>query len=146
MAQRWTNRQTGIVLLVIIIGGVLGANWPVWFAPPNTANTFWLYLGLLVIWFPVLIVLTITHHHGSLVAFIFLIVAGIVVGVMEFQGLNFAAWAIEAKDCTSHEVSPGQTEYACRLNLIFAHQIFTLQGPTDSPFVRLVSNVFTTTE
>jgi hypothetical protein len=147
-AHQWTNKQAGIVLLVLIIGGVLAATQPVWFAPPNTSKTFWLYSCLLLLWVPVLIVLVIMHRRQALAPFFLLLIAGVVVMfiALNFQGERVSAWAIQPKDCTSHEVSPGQTEYVCTIWSIFSHQIFTLQGSTGFPFVRLVSHEFVITE
>ncbi len=140
--HEWTDKQSLIVLSVLIIGAALAAIWPVWFSPPNTSNTFWLYTCLLLLWFPVLVVLVIAYHRRAFESIFLLLAAGVVVTfiVLALQGANFSAWAIQNKDCTSHETSPGQTEYVCTLVSLFAKQIFTLQGPTGSPFVHLISN------
>src|SRR5260221_8395411 len=141
-AGQWTDKQSLIVLSVLIIGAVLAAIWSVWFAPPNTSNTFWLYTCLLLLWFPVLVVLVVAYHRRAFESFLLLFAAGVVVTfiLLALQGANFSALAIQDKDCASREASPGQTEYVCTLVSLFAKQIFTLQGPTGSPFVHLISN------
>jgi hypothetical protein len=138
------NRMSLIVLAVMIIGGLLAVTWPVWIAPPNTSITLWLYLILLVLWFPVLIIVFAMQSHRSKSRFFLLLVAGVLMTViaMVFAASNIGAALIEPKDCISREVSPGQTEYTCTLYGILSHQIYTLQGPTGSPFVYFVSYKF----
>lgn len=124
-----------IVLAMMILGGFLAVTWPIWISPPNTASTIWLYIGLL------LVVFTLQERRSKAVFFLLLVVGIITtVFVPAISGSNISVWAIEAKNCTSSEVSLGQTEHVCTIWSIFNHQIFTLQGPTGSPLARLVSN------
>ena len=143
-AHKWTNKQTGIVLLVMIIGTGLAVSRPIFLAPPNTSETDFLYLCLSGLWVPVLIFLAITHRPHGLVAFFLAFVAVSVVEAVIIALLQTGPGIGTIKDnaCTSHEVSPGQTEYVCSSAIVpkLGQDRFTLQGPTGSPFVRLVSS------
>src|SRR5438128_1097725 len=139
--SRWTDKHTLIVLIVMLVGGVLAATWPIWFAPPNVSSTLTAYLILLVLWLPLLIILAL-GHEGATGSFIFLMVAGVIVAIIALSlgGPNLSAGAYQAKDCTSVETSPGQTEYTCKLRGVGlgVPQTLVLEGSTGSPFVHVV--------
>ena len=140
--RRWTNKQTLIVLAVMIIGAVLATTWPVWIAPPNVASTFWMYALAVVVWLPLLIILAILRYRGAVTPFIFLFVTGALITIVALAlgGPYFSAWAYEAKNCTSREVVTGQTEYTCQLFSFGGAETLILQGPTGFPLTRLISH------
>src|SRR5689334_3882374 len=144
---RWTATRTGIVFLLMIVGGVLASLWPVWFAPPIVSSTLWLYIGLMVLWFPVLIILSL-GCEGAGRPFILFMIMGIIIAVivLAIGGPNLSVWAIEAKNCTSTEISAGQTEYTCHLDSLLpgGGETLFLQGPTGSAFVRLIKRNYPT--
>ena len=131
-ARNWNNKQTGIVLLVMIIGGGLAVIEPIWFAPPNTSKTDFLYTCLSGLWFPVLIFLVISHRPHALAPFILSVVAAGLVEVIIIALLQTVPGigTIQDNACTSQEVSPGQTEYVCTSAIVpkLGQERFTLQG------------------
>lgn len=143
-SRRWTNKQAGIVLFVMIVGGILTATWPIWFAPPNVASTFWIYALLVVLWLPLLIILAVLRYRGAVTPFIFLFVTGALVTIVALAlgGPYFSAWAYEAKNCTSREVATGQTEYTCKLSSFGDSETLILQGPTGFPLAHLIAHSY----
>jgi hypothetical protein len=142
-ARHWTNKQTIIVLLLMIIGGGLAIFEPIWLAPPNTSKTDFSYMCLSGLWVPVLIFLVITHRPHGLVSFFLLFVAAGVVEVVLIALLHTGdILPIQDDTCISHEIGPGQTEYVCTSAIVpkLGQERFTLQGPTGFPFVRLVGS------
>src|SRR5579871_6074830 len=100
-SDRLTTASQLSVLVVMIIGNILMMFWPVWFAPPHVASTFWLYLGLMVLWFPLLIVLALMRK-ASVGTFIALLIVGVIVGIvaLAFGGPNLIAGVLKPEDCT----------------------------------------------
>jgi len=139
---RWTARQSGLVLLVLIVGNLLALFQPVWVAPPNIGLTFYVYSGLAMLWIPVLIGLLIAHRERAALPVILLVGGAILVMFIMFaySGGKFLG-TTDIKTCSQHEVAPGQTEYDCLEAGQFwnMHQDWVLRGPAGFPFASVVS-------
>ena len=138
------NILIGLLVIVEIFAGViLMVTVPVWMAPPNAASTISLYIALLFLWIPLLIVLAAFGYRGPFVLFIVIGVIAVVIG-LAVGGPNLNKGAIQAKDCTSQEISLGQTEYTCKLTNSFgvatSMETIVFQGQTGSSYVRLISD------
>lgn len=147
LPYRPTWKRTSLTIGALMLAGViLLVIWPFWLAPPYFQNTPLVYIGLALLWFPVLIIgilLWPTGITGSSV--IVMLVIGYILGVIgsAMAGPHFNAWAFRAEDCQQQLLTDGQTHYTCRHTFSFGvastTDEYTLEGPQGSPFVRLVS-------
>jgi hypothetical protein len=146
--RRWSYKQTRIVLVVFAVGVLLAIIQPVWFTPPDTASTVIVYALLAVAWIPVLFVLMFTYRNfirpvaglgcgGLFVCLVLSALFGPAVG---------AVMGIGPKDCTSHEIAPGQIEYVCISPGLLSHNTSTFRGPTGFPLMYRVSTAHVSTD
>ena len=144
-ARRLTwNQSVVIILATIILGNALVALWPLWLAPPRLGYTLLIYLILAVTWYPVTLICVLMRPTGrdSFAALLFLVMFGGVVCLiaLALAGPNVGLVFFVTPDCPQEVVAPGLYRYTCQEEgFLAAPDQVVFEGPTWSPFVRLVS-------
>ena len=122
---------------------ILAALRPVWFAPPLLPYTPLVYLGLALVWVPVLggcaILRPIGGCRDPARPFILGLLVSLVWGILSGPSLGAEMLSpLRVLNRRSEPLPGNQTRYTCISTAFFASTTYILEGPEGSPFVRLV--------
>lgn len=136
------SRAHGVVLALMVVGTAVTLWQPFYLAPPRFERTPLLYVAIWLAWLPITILLRPrpTRWGRPVLGLVFTLTVCIALAGLGRLPIGGFFTTI---DCTApQDIDGGKVRYVCTRQSIEERTIYTLEGPKDSPLVRLVDYEF----